>query len=278
MALSEDVNRNLLLRLRDRCFQLYAYYHFGLKQLQPHAILKTDQSSSRLMERRRFHILMTGNLHKTFFTSWLIWQSFLKGQKAFRTMLTLTSVPQTNVSVPTVEKNPDSSHQETTATATDPEMCIVRTHGVLLNRRTLRMAMADFCMDEEMAAKGYAQEEGIDFEESFALVARLEALRIFVAHEEVYSLLQPRKGFVLIQIIQKSLPSEESFVWIKAKLQELIHQSPKGIFINQAKYALEILKKHNMDNCHSIGTPLTTKPKLDVDLSGEPIDQSDYHS
>ncbi|GJW61068.1 putative RNA-directed DNA polymerase [Tanacetum coccineum] len=57
-----------------------------------------------------------------------------------------------------------------------------------------------------------------------------------------------------------------------------IHQSPKGIFINQAKYALEILKKHNMDNCHSIGTLLATKPKLDVDLSGEPIDQSDYRS
>ncbi|GKB03687.1 hypothetical protein Tco_0831830 [Tanacetum coccineum] len=33
-----------------------------------------------------------------------------------------------------------------------------------------------------------------------------------------------------------------------------------------------------MDNCHSIGTPLATKPKLDVDLSGEPVDQSDYHS
>ncbi|GJT51692.1 uncharacterized mitochondrial protein-like protein [Tanacetum coccineum] len=57
-----------------------------------------------------------------------------------------------------------------------------------------------------------------------------------------------------------------------------IHQSPKGIFINQAKYALEILKKHNMDNNHSIGTPLATKPKLDVDLSGEPVDQSDYRS
>ncbi|GJX62310.1 retrovirus-related pol polyprotein from transposon TNT 1-94 [Tanacetum coccineum] len=57
-----------------------------------------------------------------------------------------------------------------------------------------------------------------------------------------------------------------------------IHQSPKGIFINQAKYALEILKKHNMDNCHSIGTPLATKPKLDADLSGEPVDQSDYRS
>ncbi|GJS87290.1 hypothetical protein Tco_0769926 [Tanacetum coccineum] len=60
----------------------------------------------------------------------------------------------------------------------------------------------------------------------------------------------------LIQSSEKSLPSEESFVWIKASSKSL----------------------HNMDNCHSIGTPLTTKPKLDVDLSGEPIDQSDYHS
>ncbi|GJU96612.1 retrovirus-related pol polyprotein from transposon TNT 1-94 [Tanacetum coccineum] len=33
-----------------------------------------------------------------------------------------------------------------------------------------------------LVAKGYAQEEGTDFEESFALVARLEAVRIFVAY------------------------------------------------------------------------------------------------
>ncbi|GKC21678.1 retrovirus-related pol polyprotein from transposon TNT 1-94, partial [Tanacetum coccineum] len=33
-----------------------------------------------------------------------------------------------------------------------------------------------------LVAKGYAQEEGIDFEESFAPVARLEVVRIFVAY------------------------------------------------------------------------------------------------
>nr|GEV68265.1 retrovirus-related Pol polyprotein from transposon TNT 1-94 [Tanacetum cinerariifolium] len=33
-----------------------------------------------------------------------------------------------------------------------------------------------------LVAKGYAQEDGIDFEESFALVACLEAVRIFVAY------------------------------------------------------------------------------------------------
>ncbi|GKF20502.1 hypothetical protein Tco_0069140 [Tanacetum coccineum] len=45
-----------------------------------------------------------------------------------------------------------------------------------------------------------------------------------------------------------------------------IHQSPHGIFINQAKYTLEILKKHGME------------PKLDADLSGKPVDQTDYRS
>ncbi|GKB81271.1 hypothetical protein Tco_0948166 [Tanacetum coccineum] len=48
-----------------------------------------------------------------------------------------------------------------------------------------------------------------------------------------------------------------------------IHQSPRGIFINQSKYALEILKKHDMDKCDSIGTPMATSPKLDADMSGK---------
>ncbi|GJT53672.1 retrovirus-related pol polyprotein from transposon TNT 1-94 [Tanacetum coccineum] len=38
------------------------------------------------------------------------------------------------------------------------------------------------CNKAQLVAKGYAQEEGIDFEESFAPVARLEAVRIFVAY------------------------------------------------------------------------------------------------
>nr|GEU78181.1 retrovirus-related Pol polyprotein from transposon TNT 1-94 [Tanacetum cinerariifolium] len=57
-----------------------------------------------------------------------------------------------------------------------------------------------------------------------------------------------------------------------------IHQSPCGIFINQAKYALEILHKHGMEKGQSIGTPIAMKPKLDADLSGNPVDQTDYCS
>nr|GFB19169.1 hypothetical protein [Tanacetum cinerariifolium] len=49
-----------------------------------------------------------------------------------------------------------------------------------------------------------------------------------------------------------------------------IHQSPRGIFKNQAKYAQEILKKHGMTSCDSIGTPIAT--------SGTPVDQIKYYS
>ncbi|GJR48763.1 retrovirus-related pol polyprotein from transposon TNT 1-94 [Tanacetum coccineum] len=40
--------------------------------------------------------------------------------------------------------------------------------------------MADSAMDEAKQAKGYAQEEGIDFEESFAPVARLKSSSEFL--------------------------------------------------------------------------------------------------
>nr|GFB57675.1 uncharacterized mitochondrial protein AtMg00810-like [Tanacetum cinerariifolium] len=49
---------------------------------------------------------------------------------------------------------------------------------------------------------------------------------------------------------------------------------PRGIFINQDKYALEILHKHGMEKGQSIGTPMATKPTLDAELSGNPVDQT----
>nr|GFD10094.1 ribonuclease H-like domain-containing protein [Tanacetum cinerariifolium] len=52
---------------------------------------------------------------------------------------------------------------------------------------------------------------------------------------------------------------------------------PRGIFINQAKYAQEILVKHGMTSCDVIGTPVATK-HLDTDLSGTLVDQTKYRS
>ncbi|GKC79035.1 retrovirus-related pol polyprotein from transposon TNT 1-94 [Tanacetum coccineum] len=44
-----------------------------------------------------------------------------------------------------------------------------------------------------------------------------------------------------------------------------VHQSPSGIFISQSQYAIELLKKHGMDECVSMSTPMATE-RLDADL------------
>nr|GEV73015.1 integrase, catalytic region, zinc finger, CCHC-type, peptidase aspartic, catalytic [Tanacetum cinerariifolium] len=103
-----------------------------------------------------------------------------------------------------------------------------------------------------LVAKSYAQEEGIDFEESFAPVARLEAVWIFVAYAA-------HKSFLIYQMDVKT-------AFLNGPLKE------------EAKYALEILHEHGIEKGQTIGTPMATKPKLDADLSGNPVDQTDYHS
>ncbi|GKB00977.1 retrovirus-related pol polyprotein from transposon TNT 1-94 [Tanacetum coccineum] len=93
----------------------------------------------------------------------------------------------------------------------------------------------------QLVAIGYRQEEGIDFEEYFAPVPRLEVVWIFVAYAAY-------KSFTIYQM------------------------DVKMDFLN------DILKKHRMDKCDSIGTPMATSPKLDADLSGTPVDKTNYRS
>ncbi|GJZ85376.1 retrovirus-related pol polyprotein from transposon TNT 1-94 [Tanacetum coccineum] len=144
------------------------------------------------------------------------------------------------------------------------------------------------------------QEEGIDFDESFALVARIEAIRIFIANvthknmtiyqmdvksaflngwlkEEVY-ISQP-EGFVdqdnpsHLYKLKKALYGlkQAPHAWITK-----LSQSPRGIFINQSKYASKIVKKYGMLTSDSIDTPMVEKNKLDEDLQGTPIDATLY--
>jgi hypothetical protein len=46
-----------------------------------------------------------------------------------------------------------------------------------------------------------------------------------------------------------------------------VWQSPKRIFLNQGKYAVEILKRFDMLECKSMNTPMEAKRKLLVDTS-----------
>ncbi|GJX97146.1 retrovirus-related pol polyprotein from transposon TNT 1-94 [Tanacetum coccineum] len=56
-----------------------------------------------------------------------------------------------------------------------------------------------------------------------------------------------------------------------------ISQSPRGIFINQSKYAYEIVKKYGMLTSDSVDTPMIEKSKLDEDLQGIAINATLYH-
>ncbi|GJR54245.1 retrovirus-related pol polyprotein from transposon TNT 1-94 [Tanacetum coccineum] len=225
-----------------------------------------------------------------------------------------------------------------------------------------------------LVAKGYKQEEGIDFEESFAPVARLEAVRMFIAYaahknitifqmdvktaflngplkEEVYvsqpeGFIDPEfpdhvyrlkkalyglkqaprawydklssfliehgftKGIInptmftqrhggdilLVQVyvddiifgstnpdFSKRFANLMKNVFEMSMMGELkfflglqVHQSPRGIFISQSQYAIELLKKHGLDDCVSMSTPMETE-RLDADLQGTPTDQMTYH-
>nr|GEY39470.1 retrovirus-related Pol polyprotein from transposon TNT 1-94 [Tanacetum cinerariifolium] len=155
-------------------------------------------------------------------------------------------------------------------------------------------------------------EAGVDFEESFVPVARLEAVWWFIAYvahksftvyqmdvktaflygplkEEVYvnqpdSFVDPyhpnkvyhlKKALYGLKQAPRAWYDELSNFLVSKGIQ--IHQSPHGIFINQAKYAQEIIIKHVMTSCDSIGTPMAMK-HLDADLSGTPIGQMKYHS
>ncbi|GJY31506.1 retrovirus-related pol polyprotein from transposon TNT 1-94 [Tanacetum coccineum] len=57
-----------------------------------------------------------------------------------------------------------------------------------------------------------------------------------------------------------------------------VNQSPRGIFINQSNYVLEILKKFGMETCDPIGTPMEIKDKLDLDQNGTLVNAIKYRS
>nr|GFA22931.1 retrovirus-related Pol polyprotein from transposon TNT 1-94 [Tanacetum cinerariifolium] len=225
-----------------------------------------------------------------------------------------------------------------------------------------------------LVARGYRQEEGIDFEESFAPVSRLEAIRIFLVYaahknmvvyqmgvkiaflngnlrEEVYvsqsdefvdqdnpnhvyklkkalyGLKQaPRvwydmlSSFLISQDFSKGSVDPTLFICrngndlllvqiyiddiiFAASTLELcdlfanlmcskfkmsmmrkilfflglqISQSPRGIFINQSKYALESLNKYGFESYDPVDTPMVEKSKLDEDKEGKAVDPSHY--
>nr|GEX60310.1 hypothetical protein [Tanacetum cinerariifolium] len=244
--------------------------------------------------------------------------------------------------------NPSQSVRTRRQLESDGEMCMFALTVSRTEPKNIKEAMDDSAWIESMQeelhqfdrldvwelvdrplSKGYAQKEGVDFEESFAPVSRLEDVRLFIAYAahksfNVYQmdvkttfLYGPlRKKWISKGSIDPTLfitKNEEDILLVQIYVDDIIfgstnpklskqfeklmhnkfemsmmgelkfflgsqiHQSPRGIFINQAKYAQEIFIKHGMTSCDNIGTPMATK-HLDADLSGTPVDQTKYRS
>ncbi|GJX78045.1 putative ribonuclease H-like domain-containing protein [Tanacetum coccineum] len=153
-----------------------------------------------------------------------------------------------------------------------------------------------------MVAQGYTQEEGIYYNEVFAPVARIEAIRLFLAYA-------PFKDFVVYQMDVKSTflygkIEEEVYVfqppgfedpdfpdkvekalyglhqahrdWYETLLQ--VKQKEDGIFISQDKYVTGILKKFGFNDVKTASTPMETHKPLLKDADGEDVDEHLYRS
>nr|GEY37969.1 retrovirus-related Pol polyprotein from transposon TNT 1-94 [Tanacetum cinerariifolium] len=126
-----------------------------------------------------------------------------------------------------------------------------------------------------LVAKGYRQEEGIDFEESFASVARIEAIRIFIANAA-------SKNMTIYQMDVKT-------AFLNDELKEEVYvNQPEGFVdpdhpthvyrLKKALYRLKQAPRAWMDSCDPVDTPMVDQLKLDEDHLGIPVDQTRFQS
>ncbi|GJR11882.1 reverse transcriptase domain-containing protein [Tanacetum coccineum] len=122
-----------------------------------------------------------------------------------------------------------------------------------------------------LVAQDYTQEEGIDYDEIFAPVARIEAIRLFLAMPTFKDFCGVPDG------CQKCFS-----LWLKKhcmdyiKLPKLglqVKQKEDGIFISQNKYVTEILKKFGFTDVKIASTPMETQKILLKDEYGEEVER-----
>ncbi|GJU52201.1 retrovirus-related pol polyprotein from transposon TNT 1-94 [Tanacetum coccineum] len=174
-----------------------------------------------------------------------------------------------------VRGNPSKPVQTRRQLPTDPEMCMFALAVSTAELKNIKEAMVDHALIEAMQEElhqfdrlkkdddnNVIRNKARLFEEYFVPVARLEAVRIFVAYVAHKSFpiyqMDVNTAFLNGPLKEEQAPKAwydelSNFMMSKGFTKGLqIHQSPRGIFINQAKHALEILKEHGMDKYDSI--------------------------
>nr|GEU60875.1 hypothetical protein [Tanacetum cinerariifolium] len=116
-------------------------------------------------------------------------------------------------------------------------------------------------------SSGYSQQEGIDYDETFAPVARIEAIRLFLAYVA-------HKDFTVFQMDVKA-------VFLNGILKEEVYVGQPLVFVNKQYpdhvYALD-KALFGMENYDTVPTPMVEQAKLKLDLARKPVNHTDYRS
>nr|GEZ98258.1 retrovirus-related Pol polyprotein from transposon TNT 1-94 [Tanacetum cinerariifolium] len=124
-----------------------------------------------------------------------------------------------------------------------------------------------------LVAQGYTQEEGIDYDEVFAFVARIEAIRIFLAYASFMGFIVYQmdvKSVFLYGTIEEELLKKPYMVSIKLLEPGLqVKQKDNGIFISQDKYVADNLKKFDFTTVKTTSTLMELNKTLIKDAEAE---------
>ncbi|GJS29826.1 retrovirus-related pol polyprotein from transposon TNT 1-94 [Tanacetum coccineum] len=128
--------------------------------------------------------------------------------------------------------------------------------------------MAVYQMDVKTAFLNEILKEKVYVSQPEGFVDQDHLNHVFLLKKALYGLKQEPR--VWYELLSKFLISQN---FIKG-LQ--VSQNPRGIFINQSKYAIKMLKKYGLEQCDTVETPMVEHSKLDEDLKGTQVDPTRY--
>ncbi|GKF07404.1 retrovirus-related pol polyprotein from transposon TNT 1-94 [Tanacetum coccineum] len=139
-------------------------------------------------------------------------------------------------------------------------------------------------MDVKMAFLNGILREEVYFSQPNGFLDQDNLNHVYKLKKALYGLKQaPRtwydllSKFLLSREFSKGTVDPTLFIRRQDKDILLISQSPRGIFINQSKYALEYLRKYDMESSDPVDTPMVEKSKLDEDTQGKDVNPTHYH-
>ncbi|GKA33088.1 putative ribonuclease H-like domain-containing protein [Tanacetum coccineum] len=138
-----------------------------------------------------------------------------------------------------------------------------------------------------LVAQGYRQEEGVDYDEVFAHVARIEAIRLFLAYASYMD-------FTMYQMDVKSaflygtIEEENDIIFgstkksLSTEFDQLMHKRFQMSSMGELTFFLgllvDILKKFGFSSVKTATTPMETHKPLSKDADGTDVDVHLYRS